>query len=248
MKVFNKSLVASAIFALSATFGVAHAAGSSSDDVLVVGNPGGNASLGVAGFFGGAMVPATHFAIAAAKDSNDVYDYSGLELVTVYGAPAHHMGMGIWSFMQVGSEDVYFGEWYEEDLAAGVKERVADTHTVFYVGGNPTTSSNVPTVSATYSVDVIRDYNGTLPAQSTLTASFGASNPEVSSTGYLSFSGAPISIQSDSVTFAGSNATVGSDTAGAVQGQFYGNQASAVAGYVTFSDRDKDAAFGGLKN
>lgn len=273
-------------FALMATFGVigsVHAAvgagqsytesggvrvGSSTSIVYL---PLGQAGIGVNGTFPltGALVPASHFADDPDYlDGNDVLRFSGKELVNDYGAPStwpiDHSGLGVWAFKQIGTQDVYFGEWNKEGTTQGSK--VANTHTVFYVGSN--TSSTPTSGTATYSIEGINNYNrNTASAQYNLLS--GSLNVTYGSGTTGKFSGSLTGGTADTktITFTNiginasngkfgtaiggsvtgtnqSNVSIGSGT---VDGQFF-NTATSLAGFAKFSDRKYDTAFGGTKN
>ncbi|TAA12199.1 hypothetical protein EA658_11315 [Pseudoxanthomonas winnipegensis] len=163
------------------------------------------------------------------------------------GAPSSHDNLGVFAFSQVGSQDVWFGEWYSrKDNAEGL-----DTHTVYFVGANPDTS--VPTSgTASYSVVGLNDYSVGNQLNGTFTANFGTGRLTGSiqnSAGFAVNIGAA-TINSDA-SISGTTATArqsGSVVAsgGAVSGQFYANQ-SALAGIADFAGVKYDTAFGGAK-
>ncbi|EJL38458.1 hypothetical protein PMI01_00025 [Caulobacter sp. AP07] len=164
-------------------------------------------------------------------------------------APGSHNGMGVFNFAKVSNADLYFGEW--SDTA-----NVADgTHTVYYVGDN--TGTTVPTTgSATYAVKGISGYAANGPLTGTFTANFGASTLSGSiasaSTGYTVNIGS-VGISGANIASTTSNATATQSTTlasgGSVSGQFFGANAAALAGLVTFGGNSQyDTAFGGTKN
>lgn len=167
------------------------------------------------------------------------------------GAPTDHDNLGVFAFAQVGSQDVWFGEWYSrKDNAEGLA-----THTVYYIGDNADTS--VPTTgSATYNVAGINNYSGTGTGNllsGVFTANFATSKLTGSisnSAGYevnvgLANINSDASISGSTAIAKQSGSTVA--TGGAVSGQFYSNQ-TALAGIATFTNNKYDTAFGGTKN
>ena len=177
-------------------------------------------------------------------ESNDVhtlsfsYDFNP-------GTDTDHSGLGVFNFSQVGTNDVWFGEW----SASGVSGDA--TRTVYYSGADADTS--VPTTgSATYTVVGINNYDGTAASllNGTLTANFGTATltGSMTSTNGLTVNVGTASINSDaSVT--GSNAVAIESasvvaSSGDVSAQFYNGQAD-LAGFVDFTGTDYDTAFGG---
>lgn len=163
-------------------------------------------------------------------------------------APATHATLGVFDFAQVGSNDVWFGEWSKTGDAT------AASHTVYYSGSNADTS--VPTSgTATYTVVGINDYDGTSASllNGSLTANFGAAtlSGSMTSANGLTVNLGTATIQSDaSVT--GNNAVAldsGSLVAssGDVSAQFYNGQAD-LAGLVDFAGTQYDTAFGGTQD
>lgn len=165
-------------------------------------------------------------------------------------APGSHDNMGVFNFAKVSNADLYFGEWSD---TANVND---GTHTVYYVGDNAGTT--VPTTgSATYAVTGISDYAGKGALTGTFTANFGAGALSGSiasaSTGYavnigsVGISGANIASTTANATATQASTTLASG--GAVSGQFFGANAAALAGLVTFGGNSQyDTAFGGTKN
>jgi len=159
-----------------------------------------------------------------------------------------HSGLGVFHFAQVGTSDVWFGEW----SASGTNGDA--TRTVYYSGVSA--DSSVPTSgTATYTVVGINNYDGTAASllNGTLTADFGAATLTggmINSSFTKGVNIGTANINSDaSVT--GSNAygafngtTV---TGGTVSAQFYNGQAD-LAGLVDFAGTQYDTAFGGSKD
>ncbi|TNL09683.1 hypothetical protein CYD30_12630 [Kosakonia cowanii] len=217
-------------------------------------NPPATAAY-VDGQLGNIPVVTTHFALSGYQDSNDVYHWSGREIVANGDAPgpeippANHSGLGVWSFAQVGNQDVWFGEWDAESTTGAIGTKVAGTHTVWYNGENGDVATTLPTAApVSYTVRSINNYTGSALPTSTLTANFATG--VASSTGDIGFTGGTISTVGSDVRLAASGVSVASasGTGGSLDGKFYGTGASGVAGIVTFSDRTKDTAFGGSKN
>ncbi|MCL2898745.1 Slam-dependent surface lipoprotein [Brenneria tiliae] len=218
-------------------------------------NPG-VAGAGVDGQLLNQLAPATHFALADYQDSTGVYTWSGREIVADGAAPGpdtpiDHSGIGVWSFAQVGSQDVWFGEW-DAEAAEGdgaIGDKVAGTHTAWYVGESGDVATTLPTgAPVTYTVQSINNYTGATLPTSTLTANFDGLT--ASSTGDISFSGGAITNTGSDVQLAANGVNVASSggTNGDLAGNFFGTGAAAVAGIVTFADRNQDTAFGGSKN
>ena len=178
--------------------------------------------------------------------------------VSIAGLPRQP---GFFHFSKVSGADVYFGEWSEGTASHA-------THTVYYWGKSSRTT--VPTSGfATYSVKGLNDYynkgvlSGTLNARFIGTggilrgtlknnpASALASNNNARNTkqhtldiGTARINGVNFS-GTDAMAAYGSNVVTG----GKVSGRFFGVDAKALAGMVTFSgNKQFDTAFGGAKN
>ncbi|MFE8117942.1 HupA family protein [Brenneria goodwinii] len=213
----------------------------------------GAAGASVTGQVGGLTAAFSHYARPAYYNSTaDIYNVSGRQLVADgapgAGSPVDHSGVGVWSFAQVGSEDVWYGTWSEESTSGAVGTKVAGTHNAWYVGEDSDVATTLP-ASATYTVRSIN--NSTQTATSVLSATFnGGSNGTASSTGDIAFSGGSINTVGNDVQLAASGVSVASNsgTGGSLTGNFYGTGASSVAGAVAFADRDLNTAFGGAKN
>lgn len=162
-----------------------------------------------------------------------------------------HSRYGNFRFAQVGSADLWFGEWSQTGNAS------AGDHTVYYVGN--TSGTTVPTSgTATYAVKGISDYANKGVLTGTLTANF-ASGSSGTLRGSLSnaSTGAGVNIGTariNGVDFTGGNATATQSGAvvasgGAVNGRFFGANAAALVGTVRFNGaRQHDTSFGGTKN
>mgnify|MGYP000431873096 CR=1 FL=1 len=170
------------------------------------------------------------------------YPYSTAE-------PANHRELGVFNFAQVGTADVWYGEWSPTG-------EVADANrTVYYSGANADTS--VPSAgTATYDVTATNNYylSGNDLLTGTLTADFGAATLSGSMTNSLyGINIGTTTINSDaSVTGTGTaSATllgfIPVASGGDVSAQFYNGQVD-LAGMVDFNDTLLDTAFGGTKN
>ena len=179
--------------------------------------------------------------------------------VSVAGLPRQP---GFFNFSKVSGADVYFGEWSQNGHASHT------THTVYYWGKSSRTT--VPTSGfATYSVKGLNDYynkgvlSGTINARfigtggilrgtlennpaSALASNNNARNAKkhtldigTARINGVNFSG------TDAMAAYGSNVVTG----GQVSGRFFGVNAKALAGMVTFpGNKQYDTAFGGAKN
>ncbi|MGO2514311.1 Slam-dependent surface lipoprotein [Marinomonas polaris] len=179
-----------------------------------------------------------------AKDAQDVYTLN----FPYTGSPTSHDNLGVFNFAQVGTSDVWVGEWSAYGTSGD------STRTVYYAGAYADTS--VPTSgTATYTVVGINNYDGTAASllNGTLTADFAAATltGSMANTNGLTVDIGTATINSDaSVT--GSDATASISvievaSAGDVSAQFYNGQAD-LAGLVDFAGTQYDTAFGGSKD
>lgn len=190
----------------------------------------------------------------------DKVDFAGLATVitpsdgvyTLSTAPTSHGGMGVFNFAQIGSADVWIGNWSESgDVTDG-------THAVYYVGDDGDTS--VPNSGvATYTVVGINDFanQGLLDdsGSGNFTADFGDETleGEVSDgSGFVVDIGTATINSNGTFSGNGGTATQGLTTlasGGDVEGRFFNSQ-SELAGFVKFdpADREYDTAFGGAKD
>lgn len=154
-----------------------------------------------------------------------------------------HSGMGVFSFAQAGSEDVWFGEWSE---AGGPN---FEHRAVYYVGEKGNVDATMPTSGeVNYAVTGINRHSagnalsGTLTADfsgNTVSGSFGDGNLTIGIDANIS--GSSFSGTASAVDSAGS-------ASGVSVGEFYGTNAAALAGMATFSgNSDYDTAFGGAR-
>lgn len=170
---------------------------------------------------------------------------NGVTTITqVTGTTTDHSKFGRFDFARVGANDVYFGEWSQTGSAT------AGDHTVYYAG--TATGTTVPTSgAASYSVKGIGDY----AARGQLSGTFNANFTARTLTGSISNAAYSVNIgtaaiNSSTAAFQGSNASNSAgNTGGKVAGQFFGANAAALAGIVTFAGaRQNDTAFGGTRN
>lgn len=250
------------ILALSAamSIGTAHATpagGSSSSNVVV-----GTSTVYAPGYhtpgLPGVAVQATGFSNlvdfagleadvgTGGVDSNSVYTVSNPS-----GIDSDHSTLGVFHFAQVSGANIYFGEW------AATADQTAASHTVYYVGDDGGTTTMPSSGTATYSVKGISDYatngllSGTFNANflsgttGTLTGSIASST-----TGYTVNIGTA-AISGTAIAGAGATASQSGTTlatGGAVSGRFYGSNAAALAGIVSFANNVRyNTAFGGSR-
>lgn len=236
-------LVAMAAFSLAGQAQAAVVGGSSNENQIIAGESQVNGGPHTAGLAG---IAAASININLAVDFVGLTGYSSFANDVYSLGSGGHGGMGAFNFAQVGSDDVWFGEWSD-----GVD---SSTRTVYYSGADADTS--VPSSgSATYSVVGINNYNGTAGSllNGTFTADFGANTltGDMSNSNGLTIDIGTASINSDA-SISGSNATASFFSAtvssnGAVSGQFY-NGHSSLAGLVDFAGTQYDTAFGGSQD
>lgn len=164
---------------------------------------------------------------------------------------------GIWTFGQVGTQEVWFGEWNAEQASGPTGTKVPGTHNVFYIGNIRSANIVNSAIPLTYHIKSINNYsNGTPAPTSELTVNF--TTAQVSSTGDISFTNGLLAKERTATRAAGGisaenvSVTSAGGTGGVMTGQLYTRafenlvaSPSMVAGIVTFSDRDKNTAFGG---
>ena len=158
-----------------------------------------------------------------------------------------HSHLGRMTYGKVGNLDVYFGEW--ADVKAGAGAGTVGTNTsVFYNGTGKTT--RMPTSGkATYAVKGINNYvNQNSPIMTgTLTADFGSKrlNGTIAKKG-LSVAINNAVIHTAQASFYGAAKANGSIN-GRTRGNFYGNNAAALAGVADFNNPKLNTAFGGTR-
>ena len=182
----------------------------------------------------------------------DSHGVTSLSYNARYMRPTH-ANMGVFHFAKVSGADVYFGEWSEKGT---FKDK---THTVYYAGDDSGTT--VPTSgSATYAVKGISNYGSKGLLSGTFFAIFSGSGGSLEGSlsngksgadrysldiGYVNTTGATLSGNGAKFTYGNEPAV----TDGVVRGRFFGANAKALAGIVTFSgNRQFNTAFGGAKN
>jgi hypothetical protein len=254
MKLSNLNRIALALVASTAFAGAAHAsiAGESSDTSKVV--------VGTSTINGGPHVSGRPGIAVPATGLSNLVDFQGLQasigtdgngvstINSGTSVPTDHSNLGVFHFAKVGSANLYFGEWSQTSSVS------AGDHTVYYVGDDGGTTTVPTSGTATYSVKGISDYANKGLLTGTFTANFGAStltgSIANSGSGYTvnigttDIDGVNIIGDGASATLSGSTVASGGD----VSGRFYGSNAAALAGIVTFSSNQYDTAFGGTKN
>lgn len=189
-------------------------------------------------------------------DTDDKIDFQGIMIYspavdgvhTLSTAPASHGGMGVFSFAQAGTADVWFGEW-SQDGTSGFTDRA-----VYYVGDKSGTTMPISGI-ATYSVQGVSKFDpGTgNDLNGDFTVNFGAATVEGEiengSLGiYVDATISGSTFSGDAEAYDSSN---GANLAyGDSEGEFYGVSAAVLAGMATFSGSDAqyNTAFGGSKD
>lgn len=243
-----------ALVASTALAGTAHAGitGQSSDTSNVV--------VGTSTINGGPHVSGRPGIAVPATGLGNLVDFQGLQssvgtdgngvstINSGTSVPTDHSNLGVFHFAKVGAANLYFGEWSQTSSVS------AGDHTVYYVGDDGGTTTVPTSGTATYSVKGISDYANKGLLTGTFTANFGASTL----TGSIANSGSGYTVNIGTASIAGANfagsgasATQSGSTVasgGDVSGRFYGSNAAALAGIVTFSNNQYDTAFGGTKD
>ena len=157
-----------------------------------------------------------------------------------------HSHLGRMTYGKVGNLDVYFGEW--ADVKAGAGAGTVGTNTsVFYNGTGKTT--RMPTSGkATYAVKGINNYvNQNSPIMTgTLTADFGSKRLN----GTIAKKGLSVAINNAVIHTAQAafyGAAKANGVIGKTHGNFYGNNAAALAGVADFNNPKLNTAFGGTR-
>lgn len=172
-------------------------------------------------------------------------DANGVYVINEPITEDDHDGLGVFSFAQVGSEDVWYGEW-SEDGETGYTER-----SVFYIGDKEATTMPA-SGTATYAVQGISQYQGSNGLVGQFDANFATGELDGSiENGSL---GIRVDAQISDSSFSGVAAAYdpASDVAlaaGVTEGEFYGTDAAVLAGMATFVNNSQyDTAFGGTRN
>lgn len=157
------------------------------------------------------------------------------------GLPFPAAGVGHFSFVQVGTADVWFGEWSSSGAQAGFNHRQ-----VFFVGDRAATS--LPTGVVTYTLAGINRFDGGGVLEGALRANFdtGTVTAGLVGTGYRLAANAML----DRATGAFSGTAIANGSIiGTSHGQFFGAGAGAVTGLATFAGNSQfDTSFGGQRN
>lgn len=169
-------------------------------------------------------------------------DINGIYSLTHLPPPA----WGHFDFKQVAGQEVYYGEWSNND------SHNAPTRVVYYSGN--TAGRVLPIANVTYAVQGISNYSGSNLLHGELSASFGTAAPKL--VGTLSNSNLTIQLAANINTFdanfsgpAGVRNTNDGTllSTGSTQGSFFGAGTNAsLAGIAKFTNRDYDTAFGGV--
>ncbi len=158
-------------------------------------------------------------------------------------APDDHSNMGHFNFAQVGTSDIWFGEWSQTTSASD------GTHTVYYSGD--ATGTTVPTTgSATYTVAGLSNYNVNGILAGTFTANFSSGTLSGGLSNSASTYAINATIDASTASFSGTANVLAGTTvaAGTTTGNFYGANAASLAGIASFGSHSVyDVAFGGTK-
>lgn len=154
-----------------------------------------------------------------------------------------HDGLGVFSFAQTSSGDVWYGEWSENG------DTNFTARSVFYIGDKANTT--MPTSGdADYSVKGFNHFSGSNQLSGNINVNFGTGVVD----GDLENSDLQIEIDGSvsGSSFAGSatardaaNGYALLDSNGVSEGEFYGSNAAALAGMATFANNSQyDTSFG----
>ena len=158
-----------------------------------------------------------------------------------------HSHLGRMTYGKVGNLDVYFGEW--ADVKAGAGAGTVGTNTSVFYNGTGKTTRMPNSGKATYAVKGINNYvNQNSPIMTgTLTADFGSKrlNGTIAKKG-LSVAINNAVIHTAQASFYGAAKANGSIN-GRTRGNFYGNNAAALAGVADFNNPKLNTAFGGTR-
>lgn len=177
----------------------------------------------------------------------------------ITSAPSTHNNLGVFTFMQVGTSDVWYGEW-SENGATVVDGTTYNGRQVYYSGMNADNTipgSQFSPVTASYFVEGVNSVSnpiGVLFGQfdatfrgtyGTLTGQIGAFGHHVIDIGTANISAnAQISGTGVVATTVSGGSTLASG--GTIEGQFY-NGHTGIAGLIDFNGTVYDTAFGGTK-
>lgn len=150
-----------------------------------------------------------------------------------------HKNLGSFSFLQVGDNDVWFGEW-SRNGAGDFSGRQ-----VYYAGEHEGTTMPSGGI-ANYTTYGVNKFTGDNLLRGTLTADFTAKTL----TGSIQNSAMTLELDNTTInptTASFSGGASANSASGNVQGHFFGNQAAALAGIAEFDDKNLNTAFGGTK-
>lgn len=172
------------------------------------------------------------------------------DVYTLNMGSTSHGGLGSFNFSQVGTADVWYGEW-SQDGSPNFTDRA-----VYYIGDKAGTTMPTSGTDVTYSVQGVSKFNPSTDndLNGTLHVNFvaGDVSGHIQNTSLKVGINANIAGSSFSGTATADNlGTVNPvDATGASEGEFYGANAAALAGMATFSGSDSqyNTAFGGTKN
>ncbi len=194
----------------------------------------------------GDMVDFIGLAKVVPADPNRVHSLD----MAYYGPPKTHRDLGVFQFAQVGSHDVWFGEWSQTGASND------PTRTVYYVGADADTAITTTARYAIYTVTGINHYSAA--ANNLLHGVVVANFTNSVLTGKMEHGNFKIDmgtvwINSSDATFLSSQRQAEAfrtnpyreDLHGIVSGRFYNGQVD-LAGMVTFfSSPEFNTAFGG---
>lgn len=193
-----------------------------------IGDPG----IGLQSIFFGTRISFSSFKARAVENEHGVYELAA-------STSAHPVNTGKFNFTQVANEEVYFGDWSKTGIDGDA------THTAFY-SGKDVTESLPNSGQVEYTIAGINQFD----SAGKLSGAFNADFDTKTYTGALSGQSLNITMDGNILEqgqFKG-DAIANESIEGRSSGHFFGTDAEAVAGIVTFdSDHTKDVAFGGSK-
>ncbi|MEY0230684.1 Slam-dependent surface lipoprotein [Providencia manganoxydans] len=193
-----------------------------------IGDPG----IGLQPIFFGTRISFASFKARATENEHGVYELAA-------STSAHSANTGKFNFTQVANAEVYFGDWSKTGIDGDT------THTAFY-SGKDVTESLPNSGQVEYTIAGINQFD----SASKLSGAFNADFDTKTYTGALSGQSLNITMNGDILDqgqFEG-KAVANESITGDSSGHFFGPDAEAVAGIVTFeSEHIKDVAFGGSK-
>lgn len=194
-----------------------------------IGDPG----IGLQSIFGGTKITLSSFKSRAPENEHGVHELAAS--TSVHSA----RNTGKFNFAQVANAEVYFGDWSKTGIDGD------GTHTAFY-SGKDVTEFLPNSGKAEYTIAGINQFD----SSGKLSGGFNADFDTKTYTGSLSGQSLSITMDGDILDqgqFKG-DAIANESIEGRSSGHFFGTEAEAVAGIVTFeSEHIKDVAFGGSK-